>query len=583
MTKYFEVVKRDGPARLGRLLLENTISTPSLLSHDDYISLGSIFSYGSIDQAIRASKSLKGLKKLAVMPYVASSIHTEPVIRLPKTEIIGPKGIVIHPFSEDELEKADVYIISSAGSLRRAKDLTSAVLNAKYKIASDTALYAPALATPANLAFLIYLGIDLVDSVRIEADAYLGRFHSRDGVFNLDDLEDLPCKCKFCLEISEHRDSDDNRRLLAGHNIFKLEEELSVIRQMMKAETIREYVERQVRVTPELTASLRLLDKEYRYLEARTPQYRKSIFYANTAESLKRAEVKRFADRVLNRYRAPMSDVLLLLPCSARKPYSTSRSHRLFAEAIRPWKRYLHELILTSPLALVPRELEEVYPAASYDVPVTGHWDLEERAWLLSCLDTFLEKKGHYKIVAHIEGELREIVEHHGIDAIYTDGGSGSIGLARLSEAVRVACQGAPRLEDLRLQRFSAVADYYFGSRGSDALLDGKVKVRGREIQDDTGKALAMMTANGTLALSLEGARRMETAGSYIIDIGDFVPKGSLLAPGVMDADEQIRPGDEVIIRGGMAFGMGRARMSGWEMIRSSRGVAADIRQMEAL
>ncbi|MDD1753855.1 MAG: pseudouridine synthase, partial [Methanotrichaceae archaeon] len=186
------------------------------------------------------------------------------------------------------------------------------------------------------------------------------------------------------------------------------------------------------------------------------------------------------------------------------------------------------------------------------------------------------------KIVAHIEGELREIVEHHGIDAIYTGGGANAIGLAKLSEAVSVACQGASRLKDLRLQRFSAVADYYFGSRSSDALLGGTVKVRGREIQDGTGKALAMMTRNGTLALSLEGARRMETAGNYIIDIGDFVPKGSLLAPGVMDADEQIRPGDEVIIMGGMAFGVGRARMSGWEMIHSSRGVAADIRQMEA-
>ena len=234
----------------------------------------------------------------------------------------------------------------------------------------DTALYAPALATPANLAALIYLGIDLVDSIKVTADAYLGRYHTRDGTFIFKDLKELPCRCESCRQLGA--EPEQLPKLLAAHNQLRLEEELLTVRQMIRSETLREYVERQVRVTPDLTAALRLLDREHQYLEARTPQTRHSTFYANTAESLQRVEVTRFAERVLNRYKAPQSDVLLLLPCSARKPYSTSRSHRLFAEAIGPARRYLHELILTSPLALVPRELEEVYPAASYDVPVTG-------------------------------------------------------------------------------------------------------------------------------------------------------------------------------------------------------------------
>ena len=32
MTKYFEVVRRDGPARMGKLLLERSISTPGFHS-----------------------------------------------------------------------------------------------------------------------------------------------------------------------------------------------------------------------------------------------------------------------------------------------------------------------------------------------------------------------------------------------------------------------------------------------------------------------------------------------------------------------------------------------------------------------
>lgn len=136
---------------------------------------------------------------------------------------------------------------------------------------------------------------------------------------------------------------------------------------------------------------------------------------------------------------------------------------------------------------------------------------------------------------------------------------------------------------NLNLQRFRAVLDYYFGSHASDSLMAGDVKIRGKEVQDATGRTLAIMTPNGTIALSLEGGRRLEKCGNYIVTIGDFVPKGSLLAPGVMKADGQIRPGDEIIIRGETAFGVGRAKMSGWEMVGSNKGIAAEIRQIEAL
>ena len=113
------------------------------------------------------------------------------------------------------------------------------------------------------------------------------------------------------------------------------------------------------------------------------------------------------------------------------------------------------------------------------------------------------------------------------------------------------------RLPDLRLLRYRAQTDYYFGQGAGDLLLEGKIIVKGREIQDEQKRPLAATTPSGMIALSLAGARRLEPLGKYIVKIGDFLPKGSLLAPGVMDADEQIRPGDEVIIVGEKAFGVG--------------------------
>ncbi len=368
---------------------------------------------------------------------------------------------------------------------------------------------------------------------------------------------------------------------MASHNLLKLDEQISAVRQAIRQESMREYVERQVRVTAEETAALRLLDAEHRYLERRAPVFRRSTFYANCSESLQRVEVTRFAERVINRYKAPKSDVLLLLPCSAKKPYSLSRSHRLFAEAIGSRRRYLHELILTSPLALVPRELEEAYPAASYDVPVTGRWDREERAWLTGCLEAYLKKNRYGRIVAHLEGELEEAVLESGLDAEFTGGGTGGPALGRLGAALAEACQQATKLPDLRLLRYRAHADFYFGEGAADSLLSGKIAVRGREIQDDQKRPLAATTPSGMIALSLAGAARLEPLGRYTVSIGDFLPRGSLLAPGVVEADEQIRPGDEVIIAGEKAFGVGRAKMSGWEMVRSRRGVAVEIRHIK--
>jgi archaeosine synthase len=411
------------------------------------------------------------------------------------------------------------------------------------------------------------------------ADGLLGRYHTRDGIRTLSDLNELPCLCPHCRKMNE---SGRETKQLIAHNQHMLEEELLSVREAIRSETTREYIERQVRVTPDQTAALRLLDAEHQYLERRTPVSRRSTFYANCAESLQRVEVTRFADRVISRYKAPQSDVLLLLPCSARKPYSTSRSHRLFAEAVRSYRRYLHELILTSPLALVPRELEEAYPAASYDVPVTGRWDLEERAWLTGCLEAYLKKNRYARIVAHLDGELEETVKDTGLEAVYTGGGTSGPALQRLADAVAEACRGgATRLPDLRLLRYRAHADFHFGPGAGDALLAGKIVVKGREIQDETKKPLAATTPNGTIAISMAGAKRLEPLGCYTVRIGDFLPKGSLLAPGVVDADEQIRPGDEVIIIGEKAFGVGRARMSGWEMRESRRGVAVEIRHIK--
>src|SRR5207249_7612127 len=103
----------------------------------------------------------------------------------------------------------------------------------------------------------------------------------------------------------------------------------------------------------------------------------------------------------------PSARVLLLLPCSARKPYSASRSHRRFREAIQACKNpsVVHEVIVTSPLGLIPRELERFYPAGAYDIPVTGDWSRDEAAVVADDLEAFGESNRYDSVVAHLGAE----------------------------------------------------------------------------------------------------------------------------------------------------------------------------------
>lgn len=129
------------------------------------------------------------------------------------------------------------------------------------------------------------------------------------------------------------------------------------------------------------------------------------------------------------------------------------------------------------------------------------------------------------------------------------------------------------------LSKVRTVADYQFGRGAGDTVGDAYVEghlPRLRLVRESDDTHLATLTPGyGTLATSVEGAREL---GAKRVEIDDFVPEGSVLAPGVVDADDGIRVGDDVLFEGPSAVGVGRARMYGDEMRRSSRGVAVSVR-----
>ncbi len=70
----------------------------------------------------------------------------------------------------------------------------------------------------------------------------------------------------------------------------------------------------------------------------------------------------------------------------------------------------VHEVILTSPLGLVPRELELTYPASNYDIAVTGYWDEDEKKMMRTLIQKYLQKNVYDATIMHIPPAMQTFV-----------------------------------------------------------------------------------------------------------------------------------------------------------------------------
>ncbi|WMW23863.1 archaeosine synthase subunit alpha [Methanolobus sediminis] len=613
MTRYFEVQQRDGAARIGKFLLKEDIRTPYIIDtrslgkpESPIIDGGSLWKYPGFEEAqehLREIRQKTGEDALIILPHqdltpeAPKNVTIKLVEKAEGMEDSGATGAIY--ITGQQVKEHDLYVMEGAGCFENnARAFLSVLLEMKKNIAPDTAIYAPNIAIPENLAMLIYLGVDVFDNTKAIVAGHNDIYLTTAGQFYLDSLAELPCRCSACssTDLTSLRAMDKKSRaaILEKHNINAMEAEAALVRERIRAGTLREYIEGQCRVNTWLTALMRLTDAEYDFVESQNAIARNNTLVATCGESQNRAEIVRYAKRIQERYTPPASDVLLLLPCSARKPYSTSNSHWKFINALGKSRKFVHEVIITSPLGIVPRELELTYPAAHYDTTVTGYWDAEEREWVASCLEDYLTKHKYTSIVAHVEDAYRVIcemvAEKLGINIIYTSLGNVSSpeSLKNLSKTVSELCTGRKRgHEQTQKDLMKAVADYQFGKGSGDILVPEGSTVKGpfpkHQIFVGKKQLITLIPQYGTLAITIEGAKALQEQGRYTVKIDDFVPRGSLLAPGVIDADPLIRPNDEVIIIGEKAIAVGRANMNGDEMRRSNRGVAVDLRHVKKL
>ncbi len=437
-------------------------------------------------------------------------------------------------------------------------------------------IYAPAAATPMNLPLLIYLGVDIVDNILPIIRGYEGIYMMESFEVRIDELKRLPCNCPVC----NGRDVDEmDEELIAMHNVEILKRQLEVVKEQIRIENFRNFVEAHVKFDPELTAMLRIAD-ESGVIVKYEARFKRSKMKPTSEDSFNRPEVVNYFERAVMAYR-PKGKVLLILPCSARKPYLLSKSHRRIRGYLGDLVKGVEEIIVSSPL-VVPRVFELVYPAVNYDVPVTGRWSGDEVEYVSERLMSFIEKGRFEAVIAHVTGGYRRVVETLGIDAVYTaeDDVTSEESLRRLKNEL----EGLER-EEFSLEKsiFEHMIRYQFEI---DVPLEG-CEVRGRypnlELFVKGERAARIDLVYGMLDIYRPIALELVKRRVYAVKIDNFRPKGRIYAVGVLKVYGDVRPNDLVVFYNDEIFGVGRAVMLGGEMEVADRGVAIDVKRVYEL
>jgi len=540
----FDIRKRDGLARTGTF--RNGTATVRVPSAQDMETL---------------FPDLASLQ-LANLPLAAP----DPLVREFPPHA-GMQPIPLHPHLPPAVVSGDCVMVPCWNiATSNPRTYVEMLVGLKEKTVPDATWYAPASALPSTVHILCYSGFDLFDFTAVDLKSAQGRFCTPEGDLPADAMESGICTCEGC-----------RKKDLKEHNRQALRSELALVTRFIEMAQLRDLVESRCRLDASQVAIMRHLDNRYPFMEPRLPVARSGVMRANSSESMQRAEIRRFTERVLSRYTPPQTDVAVLLPCSARKPYSLSQSHKRFQQAVAD---RAHELVVTSPIGLVPRELETVYPAGHYDVPVTGYWDAEECAVISGTLARYFARFPYRRIIAHLEGGALAVARQAAalcgisLECTCEENPTSDTALNRLDAALA----GERRIKDDRLH---GMLSWQFGCD-----IDTKgTNLRGHfpEIfySRNNVQIFSIDTVTGLLRPTIDGWNMIPEG--YRVHIDDFIPEGDVLVPGVVKADPQIRDGDEVIVVGPRALATGKAALSGEEMLRSRRGIAVRVRKIKRL
>ncbi|MGD0818179.1 MAG: DUF5591 domain-containing protein, partial [Methanomassiliicoccales archaeon] len=234
---------------------------------------------------------------------------------------------------------SEIIVLGNAFEYRRdARQFAAAMVALRGAAGHKRLVYAPGIMDVSNLALLAYMGVDLMDTSLLQYRSSRLEVSMAEGAIS----------AKESKWVGAER-PEDAFALSLDHAA----KELQLVRHMIGQQRLRELVEMRIHASPWLVSALRIFDENHydfqeKYFPVIGPQ-----FYCNAKQSLTRPDILRYRKRIMERYVRPADKkVLLLIPCSAKKPYSSSKSHQAFKRVLTSLSNFdvVHEVIITSPL-----------------------------------------------------------------------------------------------------------------------------------------------------------------------------------------------------------------------------------------
>jgi len=522
----------------------------------------------------RARESLNVRKDMMLNSVVQGSTYID--LRAKCAQTIGGMDFEVHPIG------AVVPLMESY----QYSTLLDVIMSSVDNLPDSRPRHLMGAGHPMIFAFAVALGCDLFDSAAYILYAQDDRFLMPNGTYKLENLYQMPCSCEVCCTYTpddlRKMPKDARMKLIAQHNLNISFAEIRLIKQSISEGSLWELVEERCRVHPYLLEALRNLKKYTSKIEKYDPSNKKSAFFYTGSESLQRVEINRHLNKLK---RLSISKRLLILPPS-EKPYSKNISLNInnFYSNIENLNLNvlgtsddLQVIVVDVPFAIIPLEIDEVYPLAQNESPST----LDEDA-----------KKFVYRILMNHLNKYEEVIISADIMKMFENSLESSL-KSQLKYEYKNSSLNID-LDDER--RVKYIADYQFGSGSGKALFNGNINIvkskktgKIRHVYDNDKLIATLRASDGVLVLGKEGALRLHRYLPYphnrvIVneEAEPFAVEGkSIFAKFIIDCDSNIRSSEEILIVNSkdelLAFG--RSILCGPEMMDFKTGQAVKTRK----
>jgi archaeosine synthase len=476
-----------------------------------------------------------------------------------------------------------VDFFDNASNYRR---IIEVVLQIKQELDNNLVLMASGRIIPKFFPILIYLGIDLIDSsylLYLSAESFYDTIEYLLPVYK---IKFLPCNCYACKdklkELLKKKHSNEKIEQLALHNLISAKTYMNKIKQYLKSEDFRAFVEKSSFDDINIVSMLRILDKENQNLmRLESPINQKSLkIQCFGPSSYYRPDFQEFRERIIKNFEPEAwTKLIILLPCSAKKPYSESKTHKKFYEIIRKFPDFpdFQEIIVTSPLGAIPRQLENIYPVNCYDISVTGDWNKEEidvsANMLIKIIKKFntkipiichFEENGYRQIMDKVisKVENRIMFTHVENNLISTNSLHSLENLIRSEKDNFRPKDAIPKNKNYLKtwhRKIIKIMDYQFGKGSGIKLIKNGIKIKKRkrnsllEIHEVKSNKLlgTYIQHTGQIELTLQGANRLypfESFSNLLIFDGNNIRGSTLFRPGIIDYSPNLIPNNYAFV-----------------------------------